>query len=119
VRFAQEYNTIMPTLEDARERCEVVSAAARAAGREPLTFSILAGCALGRDESEASDRLRAWTEFTTLGGPPQLVGTVEQVAEVLRGYEAVGVQRAMLQHLVHEDLEMVPLLGELARALAG
>jgi len=23
-----------------------------------------------------------------------------------------------VQHLVHEDLEMVPLLGELARALA-
>jgi hypothetical protein len=46
------------------------------------------------------------------------VGTVEQVAEALAGYEAVGVQRAMLQHLVHEDIEMVGLLGEVARALA-
>jgi alkanesulfonate monooxygenase SsuD/methylene tetrahydromethanopterin reductase-like flavin-dependent oxidoreductase (luciferase family) len=117
VRFAQEYNTIMPTLEEARIRHELVKAAALAAGRTPLTFSILAGCALGRDEAEASDRLRAWSEFTTLG-EPQLVGTVEQVADVLRSYEAVGVERAMLQHLVHDDLEMVSLLGDLARALA-
>jgi alkanesulfonate monooxygenase SsuD/methylene tetrahydromethanopterin reductase-like flavin-dependent oxidoreductase (luciferase family) len=118
VRFAQEYNTIIQTLEDTRTRCEVVTEAARAAGREPLTFSMFAGCALGRDVAEASDRLRAWTDFTTLGGPPQLVGTVEQVAEVLRGYEAAGVERAMLQHLVHDDVEMVSLLGELARELA-
>ncbi len=46
-----------------------------------------------------------------------LTGTVEQVAERLREYEAVGVERAMLQHLVHEDVDMVGLLGELAAAL--
>ena len=48
---------------------------------------------------------------------PQLSGTAEQLVEVLRGYEAVGVERAMLQHLVHEDVEMVAVLGELAAAL--
>jgi len=37
---------------------------------------------------------------------------------MLRDYEAAGVERAMLQHLVHDDIEMVALLGELARALA-
>ena len=50
---------------------------------------------------------------------PQLVGPVEQVAQALREYESAGVERAMVQHLVHEDLEMVALLGELARALEG
>ena len=118
VRFADEYNTIMPSVEEARERCEIVRKAAEEAGREPLVFSMLIGCAIGRDEGEAQDRLRAWTDFTTLGGPPHLVGTVEQVAEQLRDYETVGVERAMLQHLVHDDVEMVPLLGQLARALA-
>jgi alkanesulfonate monooxygenase SsuD/methylene tetrahydromethanopterin reductase-like flavin-dependent oxidoreductase (luciferase family) len=118
IRYADEYNTIMPSIEDARERCEIVARAAEEAGREPLTFSMLIGCAIGRDEAEAQDRLRAWTDFTTLGGPPQLVGTVEQVAEQLRAYEAVGVERAMLQHLVHDDVEMVGVIGELARAVA-
>jgi hypothetical protein len=39
------------------------------------------------------------------------------VAESLRGYEAAGVERAMLQHIVHEDVDMVGVLGELAAAL--
>ena len=42
---------------------------------------------------------------------------VDQIAERLREYEAVGVERAMLQHLVHEDVEMIGRLGELAAAL--
>ncbi|MGP0006873.1 MAG: hypothetical protein ACLPTB_18585 [Acidimicrobiales bacterium] len=53
-----------------------------------------------------------------MGGSPQLVGTVQQVADALRQYEAVGVERAMLQQLVHEDIAMVSLLGELAEAVA-
>jgi alkanesulfonate monooxygenase SsuD/methylene tetrahydromethanopterin reductase-like flavin-dependent oxidoreductase (luciferase family) len=117
VRFADEYNTVMPTLEEAGERCRVVTRAALAAGREPLTFSILIGCAVGRDEREAQDRRRAWRESTKLDHEPQLVGSVDHVAESLARYEAVGVSRVMLQHLVHEDVEMVTLLGQLARAL--
>ena len=40
------------------------------------------------------------------------------MTEKLRDYASVGVDRVMLQHLVHEDTEMVPLLGELVRTLA-
>jgi alkanesulfonate monooxygenase SsuD/methylene tetrahydromethanopterin reductase-like flavin-dependent oxidoreductase (luciferase family) len=118
-RFADEYNTVVPTVEEARQRCRIVREVTREAGRAPLRFSILVGCALGRDEAEARDRLRVWREATTLDHSPQLVGTVEQVAESLARYAAVGVDRAMLQHLVHEDLEMVSLVGELANALTG
>ncbi len=118
VRFADEYNTVVPTLEQARERCEIVRRAAAEAGRAPLRFSMMTTCALGRDEAEVNDRLRAWDEASTLDHRPELAGTVEQVAEVLAQYEAVGVERAMLQHLAHEDVEMVALLGELARELA-
>jgi alkanesulfonate monooxygenase SsuD/methylene tetrahydromethanopterin reductase-like flavin-dependent oxidoreductase (luciferase family) len=117
VRHADEYNTAGPTLVEAAQRCETVRAAAREAGREPLVFSILIGCVLGRDEHEAQERLAAWRAATTLGHLPHLVGTVEQVAAALREYEAAGVDRAMVQHLVHEDVEMVALLGELARAM--
>jgi alkanesulfonate monooxygenase SsuD/methylene tetrahydromethanopterin reductase-like flavin-dependent oxidoreductase (luciferase family) len=118
VRFADEYNTVTPSVEEARERAEIVRRAADAEGREPLTFSMLIGCAIGRDEGEAQDRLRAWTDFTSVGGPPQLVGSVEQVAEQLGAYEAVGVERAMLQHLVPDDVDMVAVLGQLAHAIA-
>ena len=53
----------------------------------------------------------------TGGGTPQLSGTVVEVAERLREYEAAGVQRFMLQHLAHEDVEMVTVLGEVAARL--
>jgi alkanesulfonate monooxygenase SsuD/methylene tetrahydromethanopterin reductase-like flavin-dependent oxidoreductase (luciferase family) len=118
-RYADEYNTVAPTVEQARERCQIVRAATRAAGREPLTFSIMVTAVLGRDEAEAADRERIWLESTSATVTPQLVGTVERVAQALREYASAGVERAMVQHLVHEDLEMVPLLGELAKALEG
>ena len=47
-----------------------------------------------------------------------VVGSLEEVAERLRGYEHAGCDRIMLQHLLHTDLEPVRLLGrELAPAL--
>jgi hypothetical protein len=48
---------------------------------------------------------------------PTLYGTVDEVAARLREYEAAGVERAMLQHLAHEDLEMVAVLGDLAASV--
>jgi alkanesulfonate monooxygenase SsuD/methylene tetrahydromethanopterin reductase-like flavin-dependent oxidoreductase (luciferase family) len=119
VRFADEYNTVVPTLEQARERCEIVRRAAAEAGRPPLRFSMMHTCVLGRDDAEVGERLRAWDAVSVPNNPPAFAGTVEQVAEMLREYEAAGVERAMLQHLVHDDIEMVALLGELARDLAG
>jgi alkanesulfonate monooxygenase SsuD/methylene tetrahydromethanopterin reductase-like flavin-dependent oxidoreductase (luciferase family) len=118
VRFADEYNTVVPTLEEARDRRRAVDEAAKAAGRDPLRFSMMTTCVVGRDEGEVRDRLRAWADSSTLDHTPRLAGTVEQVAEALREYEAVGVERAMLQHLAHQDLDMVAVLGDLARELA-
>jgi alkanesulfonate monooxygenase SsuD/methylene tetrahydromethanopterin reductase-like flavin-dependent oxidoreductase (luciferase family) len=118
VRFADEYNTINPTVDEACARKQLIDDAAREAGREPLRFSIFAACIAGRDEREAQERLKAWHELSGITESPLLVGTVEQLAEQLRQYESVGVERAMLQHLVHDDVEMVSLLGELASELS-
>jgi alkanesulfonate monooxygenase SsuD/methylene tetrahydromethanopterin reductase-like flavin-dependent oxidoreductase (luciferase family) len=118
VRFADEYNTIMPSVAEARERCEILREAASAAGREPLVFSMLAGCVVGADAADYTRRLAQWRAFTGRSDVPELAGTVDQVHETLRSYEAAGVERVMAQHLTYEDVEMVPLLGELARALA-
>src|SRR5215210_7187821 len=52
-------------------------------------------------------------------GDKLVLGTVEQAAERLRAFEEAGVERVMLQHLDHTDLEMVALIGrELAPAVA-
>ena len=118
VRFADEYNTVSASLEEARARRRTLDDAARAAGRGPLRFSMMTGCVVGRDEQEVSDRVRAWQGLLGNDDRPHLAGTVDQVAETLRHYEVAGVERVMLQHLHHEDIEMVALLGELASALA-
>ncbi len=111
VRWADEYNTVFPTVAEARERKQVLDAAAREAGREPLRFSMMIGCAVGRDRAELERRLERHPN------PPPISGTVDEVVEQLRGYEQAGVERAMLQHLMHEDVEMVAVLGEVAARL--
>jgi alkanesulfonate monooxygenase SsuD/methylene tetrahydromethanopterin reductase-like flavin-dependent oxidoreductase (luciferase family) len=116
VAHADEYNTVWPTVEEARERKRALDDAAHAAGREPLRFSMMTGCVIGRDERELRDRLGRFKELTGDDAPP-IFGTVDEVAGRLREYEAVGVERAMLQQLVHEDVEMVGVLGELAAQL--
>jgi alkanesulfonate monooxygenase SsuD/methylene tetrahydromethanopterin reductase-like flavin-dependent oxidoreductase (luciferase family) len=40
-----------------------------------------------------------------------VTGTVEEVVRRLEELEDAGVERVMLQHLIHEDLETVSLLG--------
>jgi alkanesulfonate monooxygenase SsuD/methylene tetrahydromethanopterin reductase-like flavin-dependent oxidoreductase (luciferase family) len=116
VRYADEYNTVWPSVDEARQRRRIVDDAARAAGREPLVFSMMTGCVVGRDQAELADRLGAFKALTGDEAPP-ISGTLDQVAETLRAYEAAGVERVMLQQLVHEDVEMVAVLGELAAAL--
>ena len=116
IAHADEYNTVWPSIDEARERKRILDEAARKGGREPLVFSMMTGCVVGRDESDLRDRLDAYRDLTGNDSPP-IAGTVEQVVSVLREYEAAGVERVMLQHLVHEDVEMVAVLGELADAL--
>jgi F420-dependent oxidoreductase-like protein len=82
-RWADEYNTVYPTADQARERRERIAAACRNAGRDPITFSAMVG--LDTD----TDRL------------------IAQLEEL----EAAGVERVMLQHLAHDDLAAVALVG--------
>jgi alkanesulfonate monooxygenase SsuD/methylene tetrahydromethanopterin reductase-like flavin-dependent oxidoreductase (luciferase family) len=116
VRFADEYNTVFPSVAEAEERRRILDDAAREAGREPLRFSMMIGCLVGRDQDEVDARLTRYREVVG-PEPPPITGTTEQVVERLRAYEAVGVERAMLQHLVHEDADMVTVLGDVATQL--
>jgi len=123
-RFADEYNTVYPSVEQCRERRAALSAACEAAGRDPasLPFSVMTAVVVGADEAAFRERAVA---LARRGGedldpdaavaalpPAWITGTPEQAADQLRALEAAGVERVMLQHLLHEDLETVRLLGE-------
>ena len=116
IAHADEYNTPGPTVEEARARREILDSAAQAAGRPPLRFSMMIGCVIGRDRAEVSTRIDTYRAITGKPAPP-IFGTVDEVVETLRRYAAAGVDRTMLQHLDHEDAEMVGVLGEVADEL--
>jgi F420-dependent oxidoreductase-like protein len=82
-RWADEYNTVGPTVEEARERRERIAAACAEAGRDPITFSAMI----------------------------PLEGPADELIERLRDLAEAGVERVMLQHLAHEDLATVELVG--------
>ena len=131
VRWAHEYNTTGASPELCRERRETLDRACEQAGRDPATLplSLMRRCIVGADDADLRGRAaryleiyepgRAVDDFLASVEPADLIGTVEQVAERLREYERAGVTRVMLQHLVHEDLDTVELIGrELRPAVA-
>jgi alkanesulfonate monooxygenase SsuD/methylene tetrahydromethanopterin reductase-like flavin-dependent oxidoreductase (luciferase family) len=116
-RYADEYNTVFASAADCAERKARVGDACRAQGRDPVLFSLMTGCVVGRDQDEVERRARAVSERTGLD-PDELLlsnrtiaGTVEQVVARLAEYAEVGVERVYLQHLDHSDTEMVELIG--------
>jgi F420-dependent oxidoreductase-like protein len=129
VRFADEYNTFFATLAELRERKQTLDEECEHAGRDPatLTRSLMAPCVVGRDNRELHDSARR--VGARFGQEPQEVlerfgergpvGTVEQVVGRLKEIEQAGYERVMLQHLAHQDLDTVALVGrELAPAVA-
>jgi F420-dependent oxidoreductase-like protein len=126
-RFADEYNTPFPTLDDIRERRARIAEACERAGREPIPFSVMTGVIVGADADDLRDRVRRVAEKqgadaeALLSEPPPawVVGTVEAAAEQFAALRDAGVSRVMCQHLLHEDLDAVAVLGdELAPRLA-
>ena len=116
VAHADEYNTVWPTVDEARARKRAVDEAARAAGRDPLRFSMMTSCVVAHDRTDLDERLAAFRAVTG-SDAPAISGTVDQVADRLRAYEEAGVGRVMLQHIAHEDVAMVEVLGAVAGQL--
>ncbi len=127
--YADEYNTVFPTEAEVRARRQKITEACSAAGREAIPFSIMTSLVAGRDEGELRDRAdrllkkvgsdQSVMEF--LAEPPSgwLVGTVGQLVDRMQTLREAGVSRIMCQHLVHDDLEAVALIGrELAPRVA-
>jgi alkanesulfonate monooxygenase SsuD/methylene tetrahydromethanopterin reductase-like flavin-dependent oxidoreductase (luciferase family) len=129
VRFADEYNALFGTLDQARERKQALDEACEHGGRDPSTlrYSLMAPCVIGRNEQEVSESARRIG--ARFGRTPEQVlernrehgpvGTIAQAVERLKQIEEIGYERVMLQHLAHDDLDTVALIGrELAPAVA-
>jgi F420-dependent oxidoreductase-like protein len=109
-KWADEYNTFSASVEDISERRRRFAEAWEREGRDPadVRFSAMVTILVGSDEAQVR-------EFAS-GLPPDLrdngvMGTPDQVVERLLELEDAGLDRVMLQHLRHDDLETVELIG--------
>jgi F420-dependent oxidoreductase-like protein len=125
-RYADEYNTPFATLQDVSTRKAAVTNACEAAGRDPLPFSIMTGFLVGADEAELRDRAARLgerigsTADALLKDPPEawIFGTTDRAAEQLAALRDAGVHRVMCQNLLHDDLDVLALIAELAPGVA-
>jgi F420-dependent oxidoreductase-like protein len=119
-RFADEYNTAYPALDAVHRRRARITEACERAGRDPIPFSIMAGFVVGADSADVQERARRLSRgrgddaeaFLASPPPGWIVGTVDEATEQLMALRDAGVTRVMCQNLLHDDLEVVALLGD-------
>jgi F420-dependent oxidoreductase-like protein len=122
-RWADEYDVVYVGPDEARDARARLSASCEAIGRDPgsLRLSLMTGAVVGADLPEVERRAAALMDRDGKSGgvgeaierwrSDRLVGTVDDVLERLGEYAEAGVERVLMQHLVHDDLEMVELIG--------
>jgi alkanesulfonate monooxygenase SsuD/methylene tetrahydromethanopterin reductase-like flavin-dependent oxidoreductase (luciferase family) len=112
--YADEFNVPFASVEKARDQIERVRAACREAGRDPssLVYSIAAALGVGKDDAEARRRGEVnGADFAELRAGAGLVGTVGEVIERLKVYEAMGVSRSYLQLNDLQDMDQLDLVA--------
>jgi alkanesulfonate monooxygenase SsuD/methylene tetrahydromethanopterin reductase-like flavin-dependent oxidoreductase (luciferase family) len=121
-RFADEYNTTGVDAPEAATCRKRLDEACERAGRDPATlrFSLMTPFLLDREHAR-----RFVERFPRTGGADEWFdelarrGLAGDLVAGLREFEAAGVERVMLQHVVHEDLDIVSTIGrEVAPAVA-
>jgi alkanesulfonate monooxygenase SsuD/methylene tetrahydromethanopterin reductase-like flavin-dependent oxidoreductase (luciferase family) len=118
-RWASEYNVVSASPAEAAEAGARLDAACEQAGRDPrtLTHSLMHGFLIGADEGDL--RARAWRLGEWQGRVTDveelrrkwIAGTPDEIVARLREYEEAGVERVMLQHLLHRDVEALELIA--------
>jgi alkanesulfonate monooxygenase SsuD/methylene tetrahydromethanopterin reductase-like flavin-dependent oxidoreductase (luciferase family) len=120
-RFADEYNTYGVDPTEAARRRKRLDDACEETGRDPSTlpFSVMTPFLLDLDHA------RRFVERFPNAGPAdewfqelRRRGLAGDLVAGLREFEEAGVERVMLQHVVHDDLDVVAAIGrEIAPAL--
>jgi F420-dependent oxidoreductase-like protein len=131
VRYANEYNGFAGTPEAAAELRRRIDEACERGGRDPATLplSLMTTFVVGSDDAELLEHARRVLARSCSDDDPAaalldrgdrwLAGTTREVIERLRELEEAGASRVFLQHLDHDDLESVELIGsELIPALS-
>jgi alkanesulfonate monooxygenase SsuD/methylene tetrahydromethanopterin reductase-like flavin-dependent oxidoreductase (luciferase family) len=124
-RWADEYNLVMATVEECRAAVPLIREAWEAAGRSAPVISLMTGGVVGSDQVDLLERVHQVAEVlgddaidpeAYIGDLPAhwLVGTVAEVSGRLAELEEAGVERLMLRHLPHRDLDGVDYIAELA-----
>jgi F420-dependent oxidoreductase-like protein len=122
-RWADEYNLVSGAPEDIVVPRDRLDAACETIGRDPATLrrSLMVNTLVGSDDGELEARAARLMARDGESGDPaeylanadtdRLIGTPERILERLSAYAGIGIQRVLLQHLVHEDLESLELIG--------
>jgi alkanesulfonate monooxygenase SsuD/methylene tetrahydromethanopterin reductase-like flavin-dependent oxidoreductase (luciferase family) len=123
-RWADEYNANFVPPDFCRGARERLNVACEAIGRDPasLVMSLANTIVIGADRDELERRGSRLMERRGQDGDvgafladmagDRIVGTTEQVVARLAEFADTGVERVMLQHLLHDDLEAVALIGQ-------
>ena len=126
--YADEFNRGSASAEVLGQAYDHVRRACEAIGRDAgsVVYSAMVGVLVAETEHDLTDRVRAQLEMTGAGGDATawlaerrrrwIMGTPDEAWERIRGLEAAGAQRLMLQDFLPRDLEMVRLVG---RVIAG
>ena len=127
-RFADEYNTVNKTPAECAVVRAQLDAACADAGRDPIPLSLMTGWLVGDDRAElldqagrVADRRESPAAERFLDELPDsfIAGTTDDGIARLRELATAGVERVMLQHLLHRDLDAVERIGRVvAPALA-
>jgi F420-dependent oxidoreductase-like protein len=124
-RYATEVNTLGAPNDELRERKAALDRACAEAGRDPATlgYSVMTACFLGETDGDVVDRVARFLSIRGDETDPAafvaerrerwLVGTVDEVAERTAELGELGVSRVFLQHLNHDDDEMIGLASTL------
>jgi F420-dependent oxidoreductase-like protein len=124
-RYATEVNTLGASNDELRERKAALDRACAESGRDPATlgYSVMTACFLGETDADVVDRVARFLSVRGDETDPAaliaerrdrwLVGTVDAVAKRIAELGELGVSRVFLQHLNHDDDEMVGLASAL------
>jgi F420-dependent oxidoreductase-like protein len=122
-RWADEYNMNFVSPQQCRAGRERLSSACEQAGRDPgsLRLSLMTNTLVAADQADLEAKARRLMErrgdtgdpaaYLEELGPDRIAGAPDRVLERLAEYAEAGVERVMLQHLLHDDLDAVALIG--------
>ena len=112
-KFADEWNAVMLLPEDYADRCGRLDELLAQEGREPksLKRTLMTRCVVGHNEAALDAKIDAESKQRLLARGA-LIGTPDQIVEMLGRYRNAGVEGVMLQWIDMDDISGLELIAE-------